>query len=64
MFVKVIKSCRDNWYKKGQVYEIKDQFRYQGIGIQVYRPNMKKEVYPDVIADGDWEIFIPNTLEV
>lgn len=52
--VKVIKSCPGKWYRKGEVYTVKSLYRYEGIGVQVFRPGMTG-TYPDVIADEDWE---------
>ena len=53
MKIKVIKSHRGCWYKKGQIFTVLDLSKYQPHGVQVVRPNNGKE--PDVVAEGDYE---------
>ena len=49
MRIKIIKAEEWNWYKKGEVYVIKDANKYQPLGVQVVRPNNGK--VPDVVEN-------------
>lgn len=51
--IKVIHHLEENWYRTGEVYIVKDETRYAGIGIQVVKENNGHT--PDVIKDGDYE---------
>lgn len=54
MKVKVINSNDSKWYKCGEIYEVSDKYKYEGIGIQVWNASANI-VRPDVIMDGDYE---------
>lgn len=54
MKVKVIRACSSNWYKVGEVYEVRDAKSYEGIGVQVWNSDSAAK-HPDVIMNGDFE---------
>lgn len=54
MRIKVIKSYKDNWYKPGDVFLVKDAERYE-IGVQVYKKN--NDFVPDVVQHGHYEVL-------
>lgn len=54
MRVKVIRACSSNWYKVGEVYEVRDAKSYEGIGVQVWNSDSAAK-HPDVIMNGDFE---------
>ena len=53
MRIKIINAKEWNWYKVGEVFEVKDVYKYADIGIQVVRKN--NERCPDVVSHGDYE---------
>lgn len=54
MKVKVIKSCKGNWYHVGEIYEVRDADKYSSIGVQVYNSD-DEEKHPDIIMNGHFE---------
>lgn len=54
MKVKVIRSCKSNWYHVGEIYEVRDADKYSSIGVQVYNSN-DEEKHPDIIMNGHFE---------
>ena len=51
--IKIIKASSWNWYRKGQIYTVKDAYRYQPLGVQVVRTNNGRE--PEVVENGHFE---------
>ena len=51
--IRIIKASKWNWYRKGQVFVVKDEYKYQPLGVQVLRPNNGHE--PDVVENGHFE---------
>ena len=52
--IKIINDRPENWYKCGEIYEVRDCNTYEGIGVQVYRTGYNGTI-PDVVAEGDYE---------
>lgn len=52
--IKIISDRPENWYKCGEIYEVRDFNIYEGIGVRVYRPGYN-DIVPDVVAEGDYE---------
>lgn len=51
--IKIIHHTESNWYRTGETYVVKDDRRYEGIGVQIVKP--ENGHIPDVVADGDFE---------
>ncbi len=51
--IRVIKGGKQKWYKKGQEFWVKDEYKYQPYGVQVLKENNGK--VPDVVMNGDFE---------
>lgn len=58
MRIKIIKTEEWNWYKDllNEVLEVKDMNKYEGIGVQIYRPDGENN-RPDVIQNGHYELI-------
>ncbi len=54
--IRIIKTCKGNWYRKGQEFLVRDECKYQPHGVQVWRENMPKDrKVPDVVQNGHFE---------
>ncbi len=53
--IRIIADGNGKWYKCGEVYVVKDELRYAGIGVQVYKEGNGH--VPDVVMDADYEIL-------
>lgn len=51
--IKITHHFESSWYRTGEVYSVKDEKRYEGIGVQVVKEN--NGYTPDVVRDGDYE---------
>ncbi len=53
--IEVIRS-NNNWYKVGDIYAVRSDKAYSGLGLQVFMGNLN-EVQPDVVMDGDYKFI-------
>lgn len=51
--IRITHHCDANWYKTGETYIVRDERKYEGIGVQVVKNG--NGVTPDVVFDGDYE---------
>lgn len=52
--IRIIHSVQGNWYRVGDVYDIRDEEKYSSIGIQVYN-GITDHSHPDIVMHGDYE---------
>ena len=55
MKLRVIKANKDNWYKVGEIYEVKDLHKYEPYGVQVVKEGNGH--VPDVVMTDDYELI-------
>ena len=51
--IRIIKGGDWKWYRKGQEYFVKDEYKYQPYGVQILKENNGKVL--DVVMNGDFE---------
>lgn len=54
-YIRITKATNDNWYKDciGEKLAVRDETKYESIGIQVWRPD-RMENQPDVVQHGHY----------
>lgn len=56
--IRIIKARKENWYKVGEEYYVKDAHRYQPLGVQVFKANNGRT--PDVVENKHFEYVRPE----